>query len=151
MLDSNEFTFWNRFKTCRFKESTLGTRTSPSILLHLLVFGSKTGFSQIVLLLGGSLTQDELYTGQQLWDLKPKKKDIIMNLEWMINETFLLFNRERLYGKLFYLFITVHLLNPDGTPGYRNGNESFFGLKGRPSVVRDVKIHNQPVLRMRRK
>jgi hypothetical protein len=38
-----------------------------------------------------------------------KKKDIIMNLEWMINETFLLFNRERLYGKLFYLFITVHL------------------------------------------
>jgi hypothetical protein len=27
-----------------------------------LVFGSKTGFSQIVLLLGGSLTQDELYT-----------------------------------------------------------------------------------------
>jgi hypothetical protein len=39
-----------------------------------LVFGSKTGFSQIVLLLGGSLTQDELYTGQQLRDLKPKKK-----------------------------------------------------------------------------
>jgi hypothetical protein len=34
---------------------------------------------------------------------------------------------------------------------YRNGTESFFGLKGRPSVVRDVKIHNQPVLRMRRK
>jgi hypothetical protein len=26
-----------------------------------LVFGSKTGFSQIVLLLGGSLTQDKLY------------------------------------------------------------------------------------------
>ena len=24
------------------------------------------------------------------------------------------------------------------TPGYRNGTESFFGLKGRPSVVRDV-------------
>jgi hypothetical protein len=43
------------------------------------------------------------------------------------------------------------LLNPAGTPGYRNGTESFFGLKGRPSVVRDVKIHNQPVLRMRRK
>ena len=42
-------------------------------------------------------------------------------------------------------------INPAGTPGYRNGTESFFGLKGRPSVVRDVKIHNQPVLRMRRK
>ena len=28
--------------------------------------------------------------------------------------------------------------NPAGTPGYRNGTESFFGLKGRPSVVRDV-------------
>jgi hypothetical protein len=42
-------------------------------------------------------------------------------------------------------------LKPAGTPGYRNWTESFFGLKGRPSVVRDVKIHNQPVLRMRRK
>jgi hypothetical protein len=42
-------------------------------------------------------------------------------------------------------------VNPAGTPGYRNGTESFFGLKGRPSVVRDVEIHNQPVLRMRRK
>jgi hypothetical protein len=29
---------------------------------------------QIVLLLGGSLTQDELYTDQQLRDLKPEKK-----------------------------------------------------------------------------
>ena len=28
--------------------------------------------------------------------------------------------------------------NPAGTPGYRNGTESFFGLKGHPSVVRDV-------------
>ena len=28
--------------------------------------------------------------------------------------------------------------NPAGTPGYRNGAESFFSLKGRPSVVRDV-------------
>ena len=28
-------------------------------------------------------------------------------------------------------------VNPAGTPGYRNGTESF-GLKGRPSVVRDV-------------
>ena len=27
---------------------------------------------------------------------------------------------------------------PAGTPGNRNGTESFFGLKGRPSVVRDV-------------
>jgi hypothetical protein len=43
------------------------------------------------------------------------------------------------------------ILNPTGTPGYRHGTESFFGLKGRPSVVRDVEIHNQPVLRMRRK
>jgi hypothetical protein len=25
-----------------------------------------------------------------------------------------------------------------GTLGYRNGTESFFGLKGHPSVVRDV-------------
>jgi hypothetical protein len=41
--------------------------------------------------------------------------------------------------------------NPAGTPGHRNGTESFFGLKGRPSVVRDVEIRNQPVLRMRRK
>ena len=29
-------------------------------------------------------------------------------------------------------------VNPAGTPGYRNGTESFFGLKGRPSVVRDA-------------
>jgi hypothetical protein len=29
-------------------------------------------------------------------------------------------------------------VNPAETPGYRNGTESFFGLKGRPSVVRDV-------------
>ena len=29
-------------------------------------------------------------------------------------------------------------VNPVGTPGYRNGTESFFCLKGRPSVVRDV-------------
>ena len=31
-------------------------------------------------------------------------------------------------------------VNPAGTPGYRNGTESFFGLKlkGHPSVVRDV-------------
>ena len=29
-------------------------------------------------------------------------------------------------------------VNSDGTPGNRNGTESFFGLKGRPSVVRDV-------------
>jgi hypothetical protein len=32
--------------------------------------------------------------------------------------------------------------NPAGTPGYRNGTESFFGLKEGPSVVRDVNIHN---------
>ena len=29
-------------------------------------------------------------------------------------------------------------VNPTGTPGYRNETESFFGLKGCPSVVRDV-------------
>jgi hypothetical protein len=29
-------------------------------------------------------------------------------------------------------------VNPMGTLGYRNGTESFFGLKGRLSVVRDV-------------
>jgi hypothetical protein len=38
----------------------------------------------------------------------------------MINETFLLFNRERLYGKLFYLFITVHLLHILGALFERN-------------------------------
>ena len=39
-----------------------------------------------------------------------------------------------------YTVISITLLvgNPAGTPGYRNGTESFFGLKGRPSVVRDV-------------
>jgi hypothetical protein len=30
------------------------------------------------------------------------------------------------------------VINPAGTPGYRNGTESFFGLKGHPSVVRDA-------------
>ena len=49
------------------------------------------------------------------------------------------------------LFQWAIIINPAGTPGYRNGTESFFGLKGRPTVVRDVEIHNQPVLRMRRK
>ena len=29
-------------------------------------------------------------------------------------------------------------VNPTGTTGYRNGNKSFFSLKGHPSVVRDV-------------
>jgi hypothetical protein len=29
-------------------------------------------------------------------------------------------------------------VNPVGTQGYRNGTERFFGLKGRPSVVRDA-------------
>ena len=29
-------------------------------------------------------------------------------------------------------------VNPAGTPGYRNGTESFCGLKGLPSVVQDV-------------
>jgi hypothetical protein len=37
-------------------------------------------------------------------------------------------------------------VNPAGTPGNRNGTEGFFGLKGRSSVVRDVEIHNQPIL-----
>ena len=49
------------------------------------------------------------------------------------------------------VLLSEQVCNPAGTPGYRNGTESFFGLKGRPSVVRDVEIHNQPVLRMRRK
>jgi hypothetical protein len=39
---------------------------------------------------------------------------------------------------LLLLIITSVSANPSGTPGYRNGNESFFGLKGHPSVVRDV-------------
>ena len=29
-------------------------------------------------------------------------------------------------------------VNPAGTPWYRNGTVSFFGLKGHPSVVQDV-------------
>ena len=29
-------------------------------------------------------------------------------------------------------------VNPAGTPGYRNGTERLFCLKGHPSVVRDV-------------
>jgi hypothetical protein len=48
-------------------------------------------------------------------------------------------------------FIISNNSNPAGTSGYRNATESFFRLKGRPSVVRDVLIHNQPVVRMRRK
>ena len=34
------------------------------------------------------------------------------------------------------LHVSTLFLYPAGTPGYRNGTESFFGLKGRPSVVR---------------
>ena len=33
---------------------------------------------------------------------------------------------------------SCNMNNPAGTPEYRNGTKSFFGLKGRPSVVRDV-------------
>ena len=33
-------------------------------------------------------------------------------------------------------------VSPTGTPEYRNGTESFFGLQGRPSVVRDEEFHN---------
>ena len=71
--------------------------------------GSTTGFSQIVLLLEGSLIQDELYTGQinQLQYLKPEKK---IYQEFGMDDLWdKLFNRERLYGKHFYLFFTVHL------------------------------------------
>ena len=50
-----------------------------------------------------------------------------------------------------YTYILHYVYNPTGTLGYRNRTESFFGLKGHPSVVRDVEIHNQPVLWMRRK
>jgi hypothetical protein len=58
----------------------------------------------------------------------------------------------RQYDTFVALAIAFNLgRNLAGTPGYRNGTESFFGLKGRPSVVRDVKIHNHPVLWMRRK
>ena len=32
----------------------------------------------------------------------------------------------------------LKVVNPAGTPGYRNGTESFLGLKGRPSYVRVV-------------
>ena len=57
-----------------------------------------------------------------------------------------------IWPKLFFVWHWVRQeLNPAGTPGYRNGTESFFSLKGRPSVVWDVEIHNQPILRMRRK
>jgi hypothetical protein len=37
------------------------------------------------------------------------------------------------------LFLNVqYWFKTSGTPGYRNGTESFFGLKGHPSVVRDA-------------
>lgn len=40
---------------------------------------------------------------------------------------------------LSYLFLFLILVsNPAGTPENRNGTDSFFGLKGRPPVVRDV-------------
>jgi hypothetical protein len=55
-------------------------------------------------------------------------------------------------GKIVSPATFVNKLDKQGsTQGCRNGTENFFGLKGRPSVVRDVKIHNQPVLWMRRK
>jgi hypothetical protein len=38
---------------------------------------------------------------------------------------------------LEFIYI-IYIYNPAGTPVYRNGTKSFFGLKGRPSVVRDV-------------
>ena len=34
--------------------------------------------------------------------------------------------------------ISLKGVNPAGTSGFRNGTESFFGLKGYPSAVRDV-------------
>jgi hypothetical protein len=40
-------------------------------------------------------------------------------------------------------------VNPAGTPGYRNGTESFFGLKGRPSVVRGIYVLNETSARAR--
>ena len=40
--------------------------------------------------------------------------------------------------KISNCFVFFFDINPAGTPGYRNGTESFFGLKGRPPVVRDV-------------
>jgi len=44
------------------------------------------------------------------------------------------------YSNNFYFLQNIFYIiwNLAGTPGYRNGTESFFGLKGRPSVVRDV-------------
>ena len=38
----------------------------------------------------------------------------------------------------FFFLINLIQANPAGTPGYRNGTESFFCWKGRPSVVWDV-------------
>ena len=44
----------------------------------------------------------------------------------------------RFTHEMFDVFEVIVYLNPAGTPGYRNGTDSFFGLKGRPSVVRDI-------------
>jgi hypothetical protein len=36
------------------------------------------------------------------------------------------------------VLVSDWLISKKSSPGYRNGTESFFGLKGRPSVVRDA-------------
>ena len=38
----------------------------------------------------------------------------------------------------WFLHMYRIIFNPAGTPGYWNGTEIFFGLKGRLSVVQDV-------------
>jgi hypothetical protein len=52
-----------------------------------------------------------------------------------LNESFIFNTYTTLYDSLVWSIISS---NPAGTSGYRNGTESFFGLKGRLSVVRDV-------------
>ena len=46
--------------------------------------------------------------------------------------------KNRLQRNTDFAYMFQRQGNPAGTPGYRNGTDSFFGLKGRPSVVRDA-------------
>jgi hypothetical protein len=68
------------------------------------------------------------------WVMSGEKGDwSAVHYQQHMNKLFLVFD--------LYFRTMKHMIN---IKMYRNGTESFFGLKGRPSVVRDVKIHNQP-------
>ena len=46
--------------------------------------------------------------------------------------------KNRLQRNTDFAYMFQRQGNPAGTPGYRNGTDSFYGLKGRQSVVRDA-------------